>query len=129
MRFRFPSAVRTLCACCTVAHGCYSVCDEKRRSDDSVAWGFNTGLVCLCPRVSAARCEDRLNLKHPDTVVKSAEPVTHTDLPAYCRVVASVKGSPDSDIAGEIWLPRSMHVMTATGKAITAAALPADNRA
>ena len=59
----------------------------------------------LASPCEAARCEDLLNLKLPNTVVKSAEPVTRPELPAYCRVVASVKGSPDSDIAVEIWLP------------------------
>ena len=27
-------------------------------------------------------------------------------MPAFCRVVASVKGAPDSDIRIEIWLPK-----------------------
>ena len=31
--------------------------------------------------------------------------VKQSDLPAFCRVVASVKQAPDSDIGVEIWLP------------------------
>jgi len=64
----------------------------------------------------AASCEGLLNLKFPDTLIKSAEPVAaggftargrgaQADLPAFCRVVASVKAAPDSDIGVEIWLP------------------------
>src|SRR5258708_2917528 len=80
------------------------------RKDARTTWLLRVSIPALFAFVlaspcEAARCEDLLNLKLPDTVVKSAEPVTRPDLPAYCRVVASVKGSPDSDIAVEIWLP------------------------
>src|SRR5271156_4886216 len=64
----------------------------------------------------AASCEDMVNLKLPNTVIKSAQrfgPGEFTapgrgkqqDFPAFCRVVASVKRSTDSDIGVEIWLP------------------------
>src|SRR5579862_407986 len=64
----------------------------------------------------AASCEDLVNLKLPNTVIKGAQqfgPGEFTapgrgkqpDFPAFCRVVASVKSSPDSDIGVEIWLP------------------------
>ena len=64
----------------------------------------------------AASCEDLLALKLPDTMITSAEfvpagtfigpdKVKQSDLPAFCRVVASVKQAPDSDIGVEIWLP------------------------
>jgi feruloyl esterase len=66
----------------------------------------------------AARCEDLLSLKLPDTTIKSAEPVAagafigpdkvrQADLPAFCRVVAAVKAAPDSDVEVEVWLPES----------------------
>jgi hypothetical protein len=65
----------------------------------------------------AAGCEDLANLKLPDTTIKSAESipagdfttsdkVTRKDMPAFCRVVASVKAAPDSDIVVEMWLPK-----------------------
>src|SRR5271170_2665953 len=64
----------------------------------------------------AASCEDLLNLKLPNTVIKSAQRFgqgefsatgrgKQPDFPAFCRVVASVKNSPDSDVGVEIWLP------------------------
>lgn len=64
----------------------------------------------------AASCEDMLNLKLPNTVIKSAHLIARgeftvpgrgkqVDLPAFCRVVALVQPSPDSDINVEIWLP------------------------
>jgi hypothetical protein len=65
----------------------------------------------------AAACEDLVNLKLADTTIKSAESipagdyttsdkVTRKDMPAFCRVVASVSAAPDSDVGLEIWLPR-----------------------
>lgn len=79
----------------------------------SVAAVFSLAFALPC---RAASCEDLVNLKLPDTVIKSAEPVAageftapdktkRPDLPAFCRVVASVKAAPDSDIGVEIWLP------------------------
>ncbi len=66
----------------------------------------------------AARCEDLAALKLPDTVIKSAEsvpaggfeglgPLRRPDLPPFCRVVASVKAAPDSDVGVEVWLPQT----------------------
>lgn len=66
---------------------------------------------------SAAGCEDLRNLKLPDTTIDSAtsfaggdlvtsDKMTRKDMPAFCRVVASVKSAPDSDIRIEMWLPR-----------------------
>jgi hypothetical protein len=64
----------------------------------------------------AETCEGLANLKLPNTVIKSAQQVgagefaapgrgKQTDFPGFCRVVASVKPAPDSDIGVEIWLP------------------------
>lgn len=77
-----------------------------------------TGLTALALASPswAARCEDLAGLKLPDTVIKSAESVRaggfigpdkakRPDLPGFCRVVASVKAAPDSDVGVEIWLP------------------------
>ena len=65
----------------------------------------------------AAGCEDLTNLKIPATTIKIAESVPAGDyaasdkmkysgLPAFCRVVASLKEAPDSDIQIEMWLPK-----------------------
>lgn len=70
----------------------------------------------LAPPGRAASCEDMLELKLPNTEIKSAQRFgsgefaipgrgKQPDFPAFCRVVASVKASPDSDIGVEIWLP------------------------
>jgi len=73
-------------------------------------------IMALASSGRAASCEDLMNLQLPNTVIKSAQrfgsgefPVPgrgkQADFPAFCRVVASVKSSPDSDIGVEIWLP------------------------
>lgn len=65
---------------------------------------------------AAASCEALRDLKLPDTVIKSAQvtpaggfaemgPLRAPDLPAFCRVVASVSTAPGSDVGVEIWLP------------------------
>jgi feruloyl esterase len=72
--------------------------------------------LALASSSRAASCEDLVNLKLPNTVIKSAQPFgpgefsasgrgKQADFPAFCRVVASVKASADSDIGVEIWLP------------------------
>ncbi|MBO9558945.1 MAG: tannase/feruloyl esterase family alpha/beta hydrolase [Caulobacter sp.] len=64
----------------------------------------------------AASCEALADLKLPDTVIKSAVTVPtggaaglglklSPDTPAFCRVVASVRAAPDSDVGVEVWLP------------------------
>ena len=73
-------------------------------------------LAAARPALAAERCEDLARLALPDTTIKSAatvaagaftgpDKVKHTELPAFCRVVAEVRDAPDSDIAVEIWLP------------------------
>jgi feruloyl esterase len=74
---------------------------------------FTLALASPC---RAASCEDLINLKLPNTVIKSAQQfgpgefsapgrAKQADFPAFCRVAASVKPAPDSDIGVEIWLP------------------------
>jgi feruloyl esterase len=71
---------------------------------------------------SAATCESLASIKLPDTTITAAEAVAagafsgggrggrgganpFADLPAFCRVAATVKPTPDSDIKVEVWLP------------------------
>ncbi|MGC2783981.1 MAG: tannase/feruloyl esterase family alpha/beta hydrolase [Roseiarcus sp.] len=73
-------------------------------------------LVCAAPAF-ASSCEDLANLKLPDTTIETAQTIPAGDyttsdkvarkgMPAFCRVLASVKGAPDSDIRIEMWLPK-----------------------
>jgi hypothetical protein len=68
------------------------------------------------PDAAAARCSDLAKLKLPDTTIasaqlvpaKAAESTITGEVPGYrsfCRVVARVRASADSDIGVEIWLP------------------------
>jgi tannase/feruloyl esterase len=56
-------------------------------------------------------CEDLASLTLPDAAISRAEPVTTgtfeklTNLPAFCRVAATLKPTSDSDIKVEVWLP------------------------
>jgi len=72
--------------------------------------------MALASPSEAASCEGLRNLKLPDTVIRSAEVapaggfaamgVLRTpDLPSFCRVVASVRTEPGSDVGVELWLP------------------------
>jgi feruloyl esterase len=73
----------------------------------------------------AATCESLATLSLPDTTITLAQPVTGgafvppasapgkaapsplEDLPAFCRVAATLRPSPDSDIKIEVWMPVS----------------------
>ena len=73
---------------------------------------------------SAASCESLSSLKLPDATITLAQSVAaggftpaggggrgggnaFADLPAFCRVAATLKPTPDSDIKIEVWLPAS----------------------
>jgi feruloyl esterase len=90
-------------------------------------------LFCSAPAF-ASSCEDLADLKLPDTMIETAETVPAGDyttpdkvnrkgLPAFCRVTASVKGAPDSDIRIEMWLPKEgwARVFHSKATAVTAA--------
>lgn len=73
----------------------------------AMAWG-------VASQSWASSCEALADLKLPDTVIKSAVAVPaggmaglklSPDTPAFCRVVASVRKAPDSDVGVEVWLP------------------------
>ena len=64
----------------------------------------------------ASSCGDLTGLKLPNTTIETAQSVpagdyttpdkvTRKAMPAFCRVLASVTGAPDSDIRIEMWLP------------------------
>jgi feruloyl esterase len=66
----------------------------------------------------AGNCESLATLHLPHTTITRAETVAEgtfippegkplPDLPAFCRVTATTRPSPDSDILVEIWMPQS----------------------
>src|SRR5262249_51755745 len=81
-------------------------------------------LVFSALPVSAASCESLASLKLSDATITLAQSVAaggfapaggggrgggaqFSDLPAFCRVAATLKPTPDSDIKVEVWLPAS----------------------
>src|SRR5215470_10613639 len=67
---------------------------------------------------AAATCESLSRLALPDTTITAAEPIaagTYTapdgevfaNLPAFCRVAATLTPTSDSDIKIEVWMPYS----------------------
>ena len=74
-------------------------------------------LFSACP-VFGATCESLATLKLPHATITIAQPVApgaftppggaaFKNLPAFCRVAATLKPSSDSDIKVEVWLPVS----------------------
>jgi feruloyl esterase len=83
----------------------------------SLGAAVSLATLCYAALAFASSCEDLANLKLPDTTIETAQTipagdyttadkVTRQGMPAFCRVVASVKGAPDSDIHIEMWLPK-----------------------
>src|SRR5258708_10713439 len=70
--------------------------------------------LCALPAF-AASCEPLASLSLPDANITLAQQVeagafpgdAFKDLPAFCRVAATLKPSDDSDIKIEIWMPAS----------------------
>ena len=67
---------------------------------------------------AAATCASLVNLALPDTTITAAEPVAagtytapdgevFTNLPAFCRIAATLTPTSDSNINIEVWLPYS----------------------
>src|SRR3984885_14347455 len=77
-------------------------------------------VIACGPRVLLAQsCEKLAKSSSPPVTITTAEPVTggnftasgsadtFSGLPSFCRVVANLKPTSDSDIHSEIWLPIS----------------------
>jgi TonB family protein len=78
-------------------------------------------VLFAAPAFAISRCESLAELKLPDTTVTSAQEVaagafvappnqtgqslSAKDLPAFCRVMLTLKPAKDSDIKVEVWLP------------------------
>jgi feruloyl esterase len=77
-------------------------------------------MLLATPPASAATCEELAALKLPDTTITMAQTVAagaftqpggrgggaqFADLPAFCRVAATLTPSKESDIRIEVWLP------------------------
>ena len=90
---------------------------ERARSSHAAFVVAAAGLMLGLTNIAqAADCASVKNARIADTTIVSAETVpagdfttadkvTRKNLPAFCRVVASVKDAPDSDIRIELWLP------------------------
>lgn len=91
-----------------------------------VAAAFVTCVAWPPPAVEAASCESLSSLKLPDTTITLAmhvapggftpppgspslpgPPAPYANLPAFCRVAATLTPSSDSDIHVEVWMPES----------------------
>jgi feruloyl esterase len=81
----------------------------------AIALSALSSLSYLSP-ARAVDCEGLKSTIIPNTTIISAEAVpagdlttadkvTRKNMPAFCRVVASVKDAPDSDIRVELWMP------------------------
>lgn len=83
-------------------------------------------VLIFLPRwaVATDSCEGLSSLKLPDTTITMAQsvqagafappaggagfpPANYKDLPAFCRVTATIKPTADSDIRMEVWMPSS----------------------
>src|SRR5579885_3050683 len=84
-------------------------------------WCICVGLMVLSWLPSKARagtCEDLAKLRISNTYIHKADVVTHNafrqvlnhepigELPVFCRVVATLRPSADSNIGVELWLPQ-----------------------
>ena len=85
-----------------------------RKADIAAAVGLSA--FALSSPALAVDCDGLRSAKIADTTIISAEAVptgdlttadkvTRKDMPAFCRVVASVKDAPDSDVRVELWMP------------------------
>ncbi len=86
-------------------------------------WSATATLLLLGGAAEAATCESLAALALPQTTITLAQPVAagslavaagrgggaaqFTDLPAFCRVTATLRPSSDSDIKIEVWLPEA----------------------
>jgi feruloyl esterase len=81
-----------------------------------IAAAVGLSALALSSAALAADCDGLRSAKIADTTMVSAEAVpagdlttadkvTRKDMPAFCRVVASVKDAPDSDVGVELWMP------------------------
>jgi feruloyl esterase len=79
-------------------------------------------LFAAPPAAGATSCENLVSLTLPDTTIIAAQsvaagaftppkppalpiPASYKELPAFCRVAASVRPTNDSDIKFEVWMP------------------------
>lgn len=80
-------------------------------------------LVFICAtfaldRAAAETCENLISLKLPETTITAAQSIpagtytapdgqVFTNMPAFCRVAATLTPTSDSDIGIEVWMPAS----------------------
>ncbi len=91
---------------------------------DVFGLGMALLLTAFSLRAAADTCETLASLELKDTKITAAEmvaagafkpakpffmpiPAPYAELPAFCRVAGRIAPTPDSNIAFEVWLPRS----------------------
>ena len=89
---------------------------------NSPSWLYAIALLAAAPllRAAAADCDSLRTLALPQTTIDKAETIAAgvfppeggganalRNLPSFCRVAATIRPSPDSDIRIEVWLPTS----------------------
>lgn len=93
----------------------------SRRGNLYALLAFVAALICASQTASAATCESLASLKLPQTTITSAQQIAagefpppegagrgagiYKRLPAFCRILATLKPSSDSDIKMEVWMP------------------------
>jgi Tannase and feruloyl esterase len=94
------------------------ICERVVRMHGCVGVMLLISLFLPC-KARAGTCEDLAKLQIPNTSIDKAEVVTHNsflqvlnhqpigELPVFCRVVATLRPSSDSNIGVEMWLPQS----------------------
>src|SRR5580765_8549062 len=75
----------------------------------AAAMAFLLGPAAIVPANAGAAqsCESLASLSLPNTMITQAQSVAAGDLPASCRVSATLTPSSDSNIKIEVWLPAS----------------------
>jgi feruloyl esterase len=75
----------------------------------AAATAFLVGPAAIVPASAGAAqsCESLASLSLPNTMITQAQSVAAGDLPASCRVSATLTPSSDSNIKIEVWLPAS----------------------
>lgn len=90
---------------------------RANRSLPKVAAALIFALFAVSP-AAAATCESLISLKLPETTITAAQSIqagTYTapngqvfrNMPAFCRVAATLTPTSDSDIGIEVWMPAS----------------------
>src|SRR5262245_35578826 len=80
-------------------------------NDDAIIGARRDPMITATLLMAALACERLTTLTLPNVTITAAQPVAaggrpdSPNLPAFCRVAATLKPSSDSDIKMELWMP------------------------